>query len=126
MNIEIPTVSKASGKHQEFDSAKIFNSLRKETTLTFSQAHFVTKDVVKFIITSSIKFLSGPLIREIVNVILLQHGLEKQRLEYTRIGFPMHDLEQILTNETYLSTQKIVQHVTSEYEAVKKLIEERE
>lgn len=124
MNIEFPLVSKKD-RQEKFDPAKVFNSLTRETSLTFSERHFVAKDVVRFIVALNLKFLSGPLIREITNVILLQHGHEKARLEYTRIGFPFHDLQEILNNPI-LYSQHIVQHVTTEYEAVKKLIEERE
>ena len=124
MNISFPEVSRKSGS-EVFVPDKIFHSLLQETHLTIEQAVNITKEVTKFIISSNLKFLSGPLIRELVCVQLLHHGLEKARLEYTRIGFPYADLKDIL-QESYLYTQKIVQHVTSEFEAVKKLIEERD
>lgn len=126
MNIEFPLVSKKQGT-QEFEPQKIFNSLLIETDLNISDAKLITKKVVSCIVSMNLDFLSGPLIREITNVILLQHKFEKQRLQYTRIGFPYYDLKELL-NKPYLykHVQDIVQHVTTEYEAVKKLIEERE
>ena len=123
MNIEIPEVSKASGINQVFEPNRIFSSLIKETTLSNYEASLITEATTRLIVSLNLKFLSGPLIREIVNVQLLQHGFEKARLEYTRIGFPYHDLTELLKQKEYL--QKIIQHVVNEYEAVKKLIEER-
>ena len=123
MNIQLPEVSRKDG-YEPFDSAKIFDSLRLETSLNFEQIKIITKKVTQFIFSTNLKFLSGPLIREIINVKLLQFGYEKARLEYTRIGFPYYDLAKIL-HQKYEYT-KIADHIIEEYTAVKKLIKERE
>lgn len=138
MNIEIPEVSKASGINQPFEPNKILESLLKETSLTIDQAELITRASTQFIISTNIKFLSGPLIREIVNVQLLQYGFEKARLEYTRIGKPRYELKKLIENNsgkeenglnkyflTIFLNDILSNDTIKEYEAVKKLIEER-
>ena len=91
-----------------------------------NNAKKITDNVCRFIIGSNLKLITAPLIREIVNVELLKLGLEKQRLQYTRIGFPYYDLEK-MTNKSFDMNlvQKIFKHVINEYVEVKKLIENR-
>jgi ribonucleoside-triphosphate reductase len=122
MNIEMPEVSRSHGL-ESFDASKIYGSLIRETSLNINEATFITKKVVAFIVSSDIQFLSGPLLREIINVKLLQFGYEKQRLEYTRIGIPFYDLKKIFDDKI---NNGIFNHMVKEFEAVKKLIEERE
>ena len=127
MNIQLPDVSRKDG-YEPFDACKIYSSLIRETSLTGDQATFITKKVLGFIYSSNLKFLSGPLIREITNVMLLQFGYEKQRLENTRIGFPRYELKKLLEKEEskVFIHFSIVNHIEKEFEAVKKLIKERE
>ena len=52
--------------------------------------------MVRRIIRSGIRFLSGPHIREIVCSILSEQHFEDERKLYTRIGMPLMDYEEIL------------------------------
>ncbi|MHA2051474.1 MAG: anaerobic ribonucleoside-triphosphate reductase [Promethearchaeota archaeon] len=56
----------------------------------------ITELVVRRIVSSGIKFLSGPHIREIVCSILSEEHFENERKLYTRIGIPLMDYEEIL------------------------------
>ena len=56
----------------------------------------ITEIVVRRIISSGIKFLSGPHIREIVCSVLSEQHFEDERKLYTRIGMPLMDYEAIL------------------------------
>ncbi|MHA2281470.1 MAG: anaerobic ribonucleoside-triphosphate reductase [Promethearchaeota archaeon] len=60
------------------------------------KAKKITELVVRRIISSGIKFLSGPHIREIVCSILSEQHFEDERKLYTRIGMALMDYEEIL------------------------------
>jgi len=92
----LPQVFRTEGDMVEFDPSKILNSLVKETTLNMEDANHITELVVRRIISSGIKFLSGPHIREIVCSILSEQHFENERKLYTRIGMPLMDYEEIL------------------------------
>ena len=49
---------------------------------------------------SEIKCISlAPLIRELVNAKLLEHGLEDIRRQHTRLGMPIYDVEQLILQQ---------------------------
>ncbi len=92
----LPKVFRTEGDWVEFDPSKIFESILKETGMTEENAKTITELVVRRIISSGIKFLSGPHIREIVCSILSEQHFEEERKLYTRIGMPLMDYEEIL------------------------------
>lgn len=87
----------SSEKFEVFDRSKISRSIIKETGIKEEQADGIAMDVEKFIKNLNITYLSSPLIREIVNVKLLEYGLEDARKKYTRIGMPIYDVEQMIS-----------------------------
>ncbi len=92
----LPKVFRTEGNVTEFDPSKIFESILKETRMSEENAKNITELVVRRIISSGIKFLSGPHIREIVCSILSEEHFENERKLYTRIGMPLMDYEKIL------------------------------
>ena len=92
----LPNVFRTEGDVVSFDPAKIEQSLIRETGLDKKSADNITELVVRRIISSGIKFLSGPHIREIVCSILSEQHFEEERKIYTRIGMPLMDYEAIL------------------------------
>jgi ribonucleoside-triphosphate reductase len=92
----LPKVFRTEGDMVKFDPDKIFKSIIKETDMSEEDAKNVTELVVRRIISSGIKFLSGPHIREIVCSILSENHFEQERKIYTRIGMPVMDYEDIL------------------------------
>jgi ribonucleoside-triphosphate reductase len=54
-------------------------------------------DVDRFLRNLNLTYLSSELIREIVNVKLLEYGLEDARKRYTRVGMPIYDIEQMIS-----------------------------
>ncbi len=60
----LPQVFRTEGDVVAFDTAKIEQSLMRETSLDQKTADRITELVVRRIISSGIKFLSGPHIRE--------------------------------------------------------------
>ncbi len=94
----LPKVFRTEGDMVDYDPNKIFISLIKETRMEEMDANKITELVTRRIISSGIKFLSGPHIREIVCSILSEQHYEKERKLYTRIGMPLMDYEDMLEN----------------------------
>ena len=117
-----PEIIDKSLMSKKFDPKKIYESLLEETDLNEKQSESITLNVCRFIIQISnhIKIMTSPMIREIVNVMLLKFGYEKARLQYTRIGLPFHDLSKLP------STYNITKHVLEEYKNVKDIINKLE
>jgi anaerobic ribonucleoside-triphosphate reductase len=92
----LPKVFKTEGDVVPFDPSKIEESIIKETGIDSDSANQITQLVLRRIISSGIKFLSGPHIREIVCSILSEEHYEDARKLYTRIGMPLMDYEAIL------------------------------
>lgn len=92
----LPNVFRTEGDIVKFDPSKIFDSIIKETGLNEEDTKHITELAVRRIISSGIKFLSGPHIREIVCSILSEQHFEQERKLYTRIGMPLMDYEKIL------------------------------
>lgn len=94
----LPRVFRTEGDVIAFDPLKIEQSIIRETGLDKESADKITELVVRRIISSGIRFLSGPHIREIVCSILSEQHFEEERKLYTRIGMPLMDYEAILEN----------------------------
>ena len=94
----LPRVFRTEGDVVTFKPSMIEDSIIKETGISPDSANKITQLVVRRIISSGIKFLSGPHIREIVCSILSEEHYEEARKLYTRIGMPLMDYEAILEN----------------------------
>ncbi|MEE8358598.1 MAG: anaerobic ribonucleoside-triphosphate reductase [Candidatus Hydrothermarchaeales archaeon] len=77
---------------ETFDKKKIARSLIKETKLPKEVAEVIAKETEAELRRLKLEFASGPLIREVVNVKLLEHGFESARADYTRLGMPVYDV----------------------------------
>ena len=77
---------------EEFDANKIANSLIKEAKMPPELAQKAAKEAEKRLIKSKTKYLTAPLVREVVNGILVEKGLEDYRHKLTRLGMPVHEV----------------------------------
>ncbi|MBN1166689.1 MAG: anaerobic ribonucleoside-triphosphate reductase [Methanospirillaceae archaeon] len=97
----MPPVRTSEGHILEWDSGLIVRQILTETQLveTFYGAEGADNEIAQEIATLveerirrlSLKTLSGPLIREIANIILLEKGLIQYRNVCTRVGTPVFD-----------------------------------
>ncbi len=94
----LPRVRTTSGTIEPFNANRIIESLMREAELTRADAELVAIRVMDRIAASGIKFLSGPLIREMCNSVLAEMGMERERILYTRVGVPMYDLGQLINS----------------------------
>ena len=94
---------------EEFDRNKIVESLVKEANVPIFQAQKIARETEKRLLEFKTKYLTAPLIREIVNAILLEKGLEEYRHKLTRLGLPVFDVNQLIksTGTTSQSVEAI-------------------
>ncbi|MBN2251959.1 MAG: anaerobic ribonucleoside-triphosphate reductase [Candidatus Altiarchaeota archaeon] len=81
---------------ENFDSAKIADSLVREAELDREKAGLIAKEVEEELSRLKLDYVTAPLIREIANVKLLENGLEKERAKYTRLGMPVYDVTNLV------------------------------
>ncbi len=79
-----------------WDRERIIRALENETGLERALAEKISEETEETILNSSVNLVSSSLIREIVNVKLIEHGLENSRLRHTRLGIPVYDAEKII------------------------------
>lgn len=84
---------------EEFDANKIASSLVREARMPAELAQKVAKEAEKQLLKSKIKYLSAPLVREVVNAILIEKGLEEYRHKLTRLGVPVHDVTSLIESK---------------------------
>ena len=84
---------------QEMDGwnrSRIEDALVRETRLDEGTAKSIAAEIEELISTAQIKMVTAPLIRELVNTKLIERGLEKERLQHTRLGVPLFDVDQMI------------------------------
>ncbi len=97
----MPKVRNTDGHMVEWDRNIVVNQLLKETSLserfhgtpaiTRDEAIDIAKETEKRIRSMNLKFLSGPLIREVVNMVLIERNEVEWRNISTRVGTPVYD-----------------------------------
>ena len=82
-----------------WDRQRIVDALVREADIDYELAVQISKEVEKQIISSGISVLTTALIRELVNVRLIERGLEKERRLHGRLGFPLYDVRQLILHQ---------------------------
>ncbi|BBL62037.1 anaerobic ribonucleoside triphosphate reductase [Methanobrevibacter arboriphilus] len=85
-------------KIESFDLAKIANTLVEETGASQETAFEIASQVWKELKKLNVEYLTAPMIREIVNTKLVEHGLEDLRSRYTRLGIPVFNITSLIEN----------------------------
>lgn len=114
-------VRTAAQSIEEFNSHKIIQSLVREANMPLELAQKITEEVENKIYKFQTAYLTAPLIREMVNAVLIEHGHEEYRNKLARVGMPVFDVIQMMNNveevrngiETLL--MKTAQNLLSEY-----------
>jgi len=81
---------------EEFDRTRIARSLVGEARMPQSLADEVAAEAEERLLKFGIVYLSAPLIRELVNTILIERKLEEYRHKLTRLGLPVNDVTLLL------------------------------
>jgi ribonucleoside-triphosphate reductase len=85
---------------EEFNPHKIIQCLVREANMSLEQSAKITEEVENKIYKTPTSYLTSSLIRDCVNNVLLEHGLEEQMNKLIRIGIPIHDLNKKLNNNS--------------------------
>ncbi|HUV83599.1 MAG TPA: anaerobic ribonucleoside-triphosphate reductase, partial [archaeon] len=101
----LPKVRTTDGHLMDWDRNAIVKQLLKETVLSekFYNKPAATEEIAKEIAKETenrirkmgVQFLSGPLVRELVNIVLLEKGHIEWRNISTRVGTPVYDAYKI-------------------------------
>lgn len=75
---------------------RIVEALIRETGIDAETAEEVSREVEKGLFSSGVSVLTTSLIRELVDVKLVERGLEKARRMHARLGFPLYDVDQLI------------------------------
>ncbi len=89
---------------EEFDANKIANSLIKEAKVPAELAQKAAKEAEKRLVKSKTKYITAPLIREVVNGILVEKGYEEYRNKLTRVGMPIHEVTALIESKDSTTT----------------------
>ncbi|MDH5447780.1 MAG: helix-turn-helix domain-containing protein [Candidatus Bathyarchaeota archaeon] len=81
---------------EEFDRNKITQSLITEANVPTDLAQKIAREAEKRLQQFKTKYLTAPLIREIVNTILLEKHYEEYRHKLTRLGLPVHEVTRLI------------------------------
>jgi ribonucleoside-triphosphate reductase len=79
-----------------WDRERIIETLVREADVEVATAEKISREVEDQIILSNTKVITAPLIRELVDAKLVEHGLESARRKHTRLGVPLYDAERII------------------------------
>lgn len=91
-------VRTSKDKIESFDLSKIVNTLVQETGASQETAFEIASQVWKELKKLNVEYLTAPMIREIVNTKLVEHGLEDLRSRYTRLGIPVYNITSLIEN----------------------------
>ena len=83
----------------KWDRAKIVEAMVLETGLKTEIAQIIAIEVEKQIKAMAIDTITAPLVRELVDVKLLEYGLEDARRKHTRLGVPVYDVNRIILHK---------------------------
>ena len=83
---------------KEFNSHTIIQSLVREANVPLELAQKITEEVENKIYKYQTAYLTAPLIREMVNSVLIEHGYEEYRNKLVRIGMPVFDVMQMMNS----------------------------
>jgi ribonucleoside-triphosphate reductase (formate) len=81
---------------EEFNADRILQSLVKEAGMPVELAQKIASETEARVYKFQTTYLTAPLIREIVNSILVEHGYEEYRHKLTRLGLPVNDVGELI------------------------------
>ena len=92
-------VENSNGKLSEFDPIRIRDTLIREAKISRKSSNEVTIDVLRQLMQSGSKIVTGPLIREIACNVMTKREMTEARNRYTRLGISVQGFEDLLDKE---------------------------
>ncbi|MBA2869209.1 anaerobic ribonucleoside-triphosphate reductase [Methanococcus maripaludis] len=81
---------------EPFNKEKIVKALIQEAGADLKTAERIATEVESEVKNLNVTYLTAPMIREIVNTKLIEHGLEEFRHKHTRLGIPVYDIVKLI------------------------------
>lgn len=98
-----------------FDSNKIEEYLIVEGELDVFLARQIAREVEERLAKTNIEYLTAPLMREYINAILLENGLEEVRHKLTRLGTPPYEVFKLFNSkENEMTPEKFIKRLGSD------------
>lgn len=115
LNNQNKTIMIRTSKYSKepFNINKIEEYLIKEGKMENISAKQIAREVEERLSKTKISYLTAPLMREYINAILLENGLEEVRHRLTRLGTPPFEVEQYFKNES-LNPEQLINKLGSE------------
>lgn len=100
LNVQNKTTMIRTSKYSKepFNIDKIEKYLIKEGQMEEFQAKQIAQEVEERLSKTNIQYLTTPLMREYINAVLLENGLEKVRHRLTRLGTPPFEVFKLFRN----------------------------
>jgi DNA-binding transcriptional ArsR family regulator len=98
---------------EKFDSNKITDYLITEGGLERFLARKIAREVEERLTRTNIEYLTAPLMREYINAILLENGLEEVRHKLTRLGTPPFEAFKLF-NSKEMTPDKFIKKLGSD------------
>ncbi|XRO76385.1 anaerobic ribonucleoside-triphosphate reductase [Methanocaldococcus sp. 10A] len=95
-NGTILKVRTSEKEFEPFDKEKIVKALIRETGADKEMAKKIADEVERELKKLKVKYLTAPMIREIVNYKLIEYGFEELRHKHTRLGMPVYDITKLI------------------------------
>ncbi|MDH5769663.1 MAG: anaerobic ribonucleoside-triphosphate reductase [Candidatus Bathyarchaeota archaeon] len=94
---------------EEFDRNRIAEALIKEAGMSTKLASAIAEEVEERLLKLDVTHLTSSLIREFVNVILIEKGFQEYRHKLVRLGLPVYDVTQLInaTDNSYQNVEAI-------------------
>jgi anaerobic ribonucleoside-triphosphate reductase len=86
---------------EPFERKKIVEALMREANVPRKLAESISKEAEDRLKKPQVRYLTAALIREFVNAILLEKGLEEYRHSLTRLGQPVYDVTTTIKSAGY-------------------------
>lgn len=83
----------------QWNRQRIIDALVREADIDYPLADEISREVEKQIIAAGIGVTTTALVRELVNVRLIERGLEKERRLHGRLGFPLYDVRRLILHQ---------------------------
>ena len=98
-----------------FDSSKIEEFLITEGDMELFLARQIAREVEDRLANLNIEYLTAPLMREYINAILLENGLEEVRHKLTRLGTPPYEVFKLFNSmDSRLTPEKFINKLGSD------------
>ncbi|WP_456417550.1 anaerobic ribonucleoside-triphosphate reductase [Methanocaldococcus sp.] len=81
---------------EPFNKEKIVKALIREAGADKETAEKIADEVERELKKLNVKYLTAPMIREIVNYKLIEYGYEDLRHKHTRLGLPVYDITKLI------------------------------